>query len=484
MSTPLPTIRHPRRSRRLVPLIALCTVIAALAAAPWPSPASPRADRTMAAKEYGLFGAATPEAEVGVRRGQSREVGMRFMPRVAGKAVGLRYYKPQRWKAATPSAATLWSSDGQVLARRKIEPVQGTGWQRVTFKAPVTLSPKSRYVVSVHTRGKGIHAATPGVFGKGRHNAQLRAPGDNNGVTVVSSSPRFPTDPARRDASFWVDVRFVPGGSGTPTATPTPTPPSSWPGPDNTGVPAGTTLTPYTGPCEISSPRTLSGVDATGSCDAIVVNTKGVVIQNSAVPGVWSIYQDGGSSVTISDSDVRAGNTSTGAIWGYNITATRVDVTGGQHSFQCNDNCVVTDSWLHDQYNPDGESYHNNAFISNGGENMVIRHNTLQCTSTLNRNDGGCTGDLSLFGDFGPIDNVTIDNNYLRANNSSISYCLYAGGNPAKPHQATNVKVTNNVFERGANRKCGVYGPVTDFDRRATGNVWTGNVWEGGGSVG
>jgi hypothetical protein len=180
---------------------------------------------------------------------------------------------------------------------------------------------------------------------------------------------------------------------------------------------------------------------------------------------------------------VRAGSVSTAGIWGYNLTARRVDVTGGQHSFQCNNNCEVTDSWLHDQYNPDGGSFHNNAFISNGGRNMVIRHNTLHCTSILNSNDGGCSGDLSLFGDFDPIDNVTIDNNYLRANNSSISYCLYGGASDSKPYQATNVKVTNNVFERGANRKCGVYGPVTSFDRNAAGNQWSGNVWDSGEAV-
>ena len=208
-----------------------------------------------------------------------------------------------------------------------------------------------------------------------------------------------------------------------------------------------------------------------------------MIIEKSLVPRVQSIYGDGDSSVTITDSDVRAGATSTGGLWGYNITARRVDVTGGQHSFHCNNNCEVTDSWLHDQHNPDGGSYHNNAFISNGGSNMLVRHNTLHCTAILNSTDGGCTADVSLFGDFDPIDNVTIDNNFLRANNSSISYCAYGGDSDSKPYTGTNVRFTNNVFERGPNRKCGVYGPVTSFDRNAAGNVWTGNVWDSGEAV-
>jgi hypothetical protein len=449
-----------------------------------PAPAAPTADSQRAAATVGAFGKGQPSGVV-VRRGPSREVGMRFSPKTDGKAVGVRYYKALAWKAATPRSATLWSRTGKKLARTSISPVQGTGWQSVKFSSKVKLSKGNVYVVSVHTRGKGIHAATPGGFGKGHSTAQLRVPGDRNGWTSVSDKPTYPSKQARGDANYWVDVRFKPGSTTQdPTPTPTPTPVGGWPGPDNTGVPAGTVLTPYTGECTIRSPRTISGADVLSKCkDALVIQTTGVVIEKSLVPGVWSIYGDGDSSVTISDSDVRAGAVSTAGIWGYNIKATRVDVTGGQHSFQCNNNCEVTDSWLHDQHNPDGGSYHNNAFISNGGHTMVVRHNTLHCTAILNSTDGGCTADVSLFGDFDPIDDVLIENNFLRANNSSISYCAYGGDSDSKPYVGTNVRFINNVFERGANRKCGVYGPVTSFDRNAAGNQWSGNVWDSGEAV-
>jgi hypothetical protein len=245
-------------------------------------------------------------------------------------------------------------------------------------------------------------------------------------------------------------------------------------------VPSGTTLKAYTGPCTISSPTTIDGVDAS-KCDAILIRAANVKISNSLLPRVDAT--DGGSdSVTLTDTTVRGGNWSDGAIWGYNITATRVDVTGGQHTFHCADNCTVTDSWLHDQYNPAGQAYHNNAFISNGGSGMVVRHNTLACTPLLNSTNGGCSGDLSLFGDFDPISDVTIDNNLFVANNSSISYCLYGGYDPAKKYGSnpTNIRVTNNVFQRGANGKCGVYGPVTSFAKNGTGNVWSNNTWDNG----
>nr|WP_300046680.1 DUF4082 domain-containing protein [uncultured Nocardioides sp.] len=477
-----------RGRRRLVPVFVLAAVLSALALVEQPTlSAHGSSAKPAKASEVGLLTRKTPDAEV--RSGPEREIGMRFKAKVAGTAVGLRYFKPRKSKASTPESATLWSKSGTILARTKLSPVKGTGWKKVGFDAGVKLAAGKGYVVSVHTGTKGIHAATPGGWGKAKSNDQLRAPGGSNGVTRPGSKARFPSQEARGNANYWVDVRFVPAGGGgatptpTPTATPTTPPPGGWPGPDNTGVPAGTTLTAYTGPCTITSPRTLSAVDATARCGELVINTTGVIIEKSLVPRVQSIYGDGNSSVSISDSDVRAGATSTGALWGYNITAHRVDVTGGQHSFHCNNNCEVTDSWLHDQYNPDSQSFHNNAFISNGGSHMVLRHNTLHCTAILGPNDGGCSGDVSFFGDFDPIDDVVIDNNFLRANNSSISYCLYGGDSDSKPYTATNVRVTNNVFERGANRKCGVYGPVTSFDRNAAGNAWSGNVWDSGEAV-
>jgi hypothetical protein len=42
----------------------------------------------------------------------------------------------------------------------------------------------------------------------------------------------------------------------------------------------------------------------------------------------------------------------------------------------------------------------------------------------------------------------------------------------------------NNVWERGANGKCGAFGPVSGFDPNAAWNVWIGNVWDDGSAVG
>jgi hypothetical protein len=262
-----------------------------------------------------------------------------------------------------------------------------------------------------------------------------------------------------------------------------PVTPAGHPDADSTGVPPGTELVPYTGPCTLVETAVLSGVDATGVCPAIVVQAPGVRIEASRVPRVESTATqvDPTYSVEVVDSEVVAGKWIGGAVWGSNLTVRRSDVTGGQHSVHCGSRCLVEDSWLHDQFNPEGEAAHNNAFISNGGTDMVVRHNTLHCTATLNDTGGGCTANLSLFGDFEPIADVLVEDNLLKANDSSASYCAYGGDAPGKPFpEATGIVFTGNVFERGANGMCGVYGPITSFKADAEGNLWRDNTWDDG----
>jgi len=288
-----------------------------------------------------------------------------------------------------------------------------------------------------------------------------------------------PQDSAASDAPASAGTSSAAPDASTPDASA----PNAYPDADNTGVPPDTELAPYTGPCTITETAVLSAVDATGVCLAIVVQAADVLIESSRVPRVESTATqvDPTFSVEVVDSDVVAGEWIGGAVWGDNLTVRRTDITGGAYSVHCGSGCLVEDSWLHEQFNPDGEAAHNNAFLSNGGSHMVIRHNTLHCTPTLNDTDGGCTADLSLFGDFGPIRDVVVEDNLLKANASSASYCAYLGHAPGKAFPvATGVVVTGNVFERGTNDLCGVYGPVTSFDPTACGNEWRDNTWDDG----
>jgi hypothetical protein len=127
---------------------------------------------------------------------------------------------------------------------------------------------------------------------------------------------------------------------------------------------------------------------------------------------------------------------------------------------------------------PSGEDWHLDAFLSNGASNVVLRHNTLACDHA-GSNNGGCSANVGIFGDFAKNSHYTIDHNLFVAGDN-MSYCTYGGSTDSKPYLADNMVFTNNVFQRGANGKCGQYGPVAAFDKSRPGNRWENNVWDNG----
>lgn len=270
--------------------------------------------------------------------------------------------------------------------------------------------------------------------------------------------------------------------STTTTTTTTPPPSSGWPDASNTGYTGP--LGAYTGPCTIQTAGTIvDSKDVAAACGFLNVRAPSMLIKNSKLPGV-EVNGLATASLTIQDSTVDIGQSTWSSVGGYNLTIVRSEILGGQHSVGGEHDVTVADSWLHGQWNDPNASFHNNAFITNGGSNFTLRHNTLHCDPPVNSNGGGCTADVSLFGDFSQVSNVLVEHNLLKANNSSISYCAYGGHSPSKPYpNATGVQYRDNVFERGPNGKCGAYGPVTAFDPNAAGNVWTGNIWEDGAPV-
>jgi hypothetical protein len=92
---------------------------------------------------------------------------------------------------------------------------------------------------------------------------------------------------------------------------------------------------------------------------------------------------------------------------------------------------------------------------------------------------------MSGYPDFAPIKNATIDKNLFLSNNVGAGFCAYGGGTAGKPFSndatnATNIVFTDNVFQRGANGRCGDFGHVTDYISGRTGNVWTNNLFDNG----
>jgi hypothetical protein len=209
----------------------------------------------------------------------------------------------------------------------------------------------------------------------------------------------------------------------------------------------------------------------------IIVNSGNLTLEDSSVIG--EVYNYGSGSVLIKNSTINGGSAHTETVLGSNITIENSNLYGNQHEVYCGDNCTIENSWLHDNYNGESLGWHQNGFISNGGNHYMIRHNSVYCV-------GGCTADIGFIPDDNNS-NATVEKNLLVAT-PYASYCLYpSSDSPSKPGTVTGMVVTDNVFQRGASGKCAYYGAVYGWDapndvRGTSGfhNVWSGNTWNDG----
>ena len=194
-------------------------------------------------------------------------------------------------------------------------------------------------------------------------------------------------------------------------------------GPNNPSVTTPATLTTYTGPCTFTTPNVVIE-NKIINCDALLIKNGGggLTIKNSRLVSGFvdnTEQPNNGRQVTIIDSEIHGGTWIGGTVWGSYITVIRSEVTGGQHNVHCEQNCTVTDSYLHDQYGfvRNGDESHNNGFLSNGGANHVLRHNSVYCNAN-------CSADINLNSD-GNQTNDLVERNLLVAAPKAAS-CLYA----------------------------------------------------------
>ena len=76
----------------------------------------------------------------------SVELGLKFRSDVAGHVTGVRYYK-SAGNSGT-HIANLWSASGSLLATAQFSGESNSGWQQVTFSAPVLISSGTTYIAS------------------------------------------------------------------------------------------------------------------------------------------------------------------------------------------------------------------------------------------------------------------------------------------------------------------------------------------------
>jgi hypothetical protein len=427
--------------------------------------------------EVSLFGSTDHPAVVADSDSNAVELGVRFRSDVAGTVTGIRYYRSASNTGA--HTAHLWSNGGTLLASATFATTTTTGWQTVRFARPVTVSAGRSYVASYHT-DVGHYSADNGYFsGKGKDSGPLHAPADSssshNGVYHYGGTA-FPTD-SYRGSNYWVDVLLVPTSGGAvdagapppssdagapPTASPPPPPPppssGGFPGPNNTGVPAGTQLTP-SGDITVTKDGTvLDALDVTG---CIYIEASNVTIKRTMVHGggcFEPIHVSSGTNLQVFDTEIDGERSPTcgESIGTSDYSITRVNAHG------CSDGprlagtgpIVIQDSWIHDLSNLPGDHGDGiQAYGLNGGP-VTIRHNTIV---------GG--SNAAVFTADGATGDMIIDNNLMSA-----------GGYTLRVYDNT-VHVTNNLIVKNTYE----YGPVAAFrdpgaaDPGVTIVEWTNN---------
>jgi hypothetical protein len=187
-------------------------------------------------------------------------------------------------------------------------------------------------------------------------------------------------------------------------------------------------------------------------------------------------------SLTLENCTVDASGGFVGVGFG-DLTLKRCNISNGNNCVNVGANLLMEDCYIHTPFLPPGSADHINPLFHGGGGNITIRHSTLWAPIPDNVNGGGVSTNLSLFADFAPVYNVTIEDCLIRYTYGAYGCSL--GWNPGKdfndhPLNGTNIVFRNNTFERGPSGLCGAIGPVTSWRFGGSGNVWENNRYEDG----
>ncbi|WP_326562899.1 hypothetical protein [Micromonospora sp. NBC_01796] len=221
-------------------------------------------------------------------------------------------------------------------------------------------------------------------------------------ATVAPSPMDFGTDPPAAGESV----------------TGAPTPMSYWPGPDTTGVPAGTVLRPSSS-LDLREPGVvISNLDITG---CVTVRAKNVTIRNSRITcdsATFSIRTyDTASDLVVENVEINGMGKNSAAVCCANYTLRRVNIHHVIDGPRLSANTAIIDSWIHDLSRvPDS---HNDTLQTTGGSNIVVRHNRLEPHDPNTKDpSNACIMIGSTTSD--SVNNLLVEENYCNGGNYSI----------------------------------------------------------------
>lgn len=301
----------------------------------------------------------------------------------------------------------------------------------------------------------------------------------NNKLVTAESAGAAPLIANRTAVGPWEKFTVVKVDSPavtTPTVTTPPVQPGSngYPDSTNTGVPAGVSMTQYTGPSEITAANTAIVGKRITSC--LVIKATGVVIKNSLIQGdcYFNILsQNPDARLQLIDVEIDGLNnpSSDSAVNGSGYTCIRCDVHSAGDGFKAGTNVVIRDSYIHDLVVTVGS--HNDGIQSLGTTGLKIIHNRIVLT-------GAMTSAIILSTNVADaIKNVEIRENLLGGGAWTVYGGYQAGRDVAS--KVANIQIMNNRFSTAVYPNSGAFGPMTSVDPPV---VTSGNVWHDGPKAG
>jgi len=251
---------------------------------------------------------------------------------------------------------------------------------------------------------------------------------------------------------------------------------SSWPGPTNTGVPSGTSLTASPGNFDTTSNgQTITALDITG---AFVANHTNLVLQSCRITApstelcaLFVANTASGGTITCYDCefDVSNGAGTSGVFYDTNatppaVTLRRCQIRRTENGVGCLSNFDMRDCYIYD-LNPAGGDPHTDGLqTSPGVSNITIVHNTFDLSGVNSGPNNSCI-QLNVTS----TDNVNwlIENNKMLLKPDTGGACVRL---PNADATGNNIRVRNNRMAPG------LFGYVIPTPPASHITEWSGNV--------
>jgi hypothetical protein len=238
---------------------------------------------------------------------------------------------------------------------------------------------------------------------------------------------------------------------------------SGFPDATNTGVPSGTTLTPFSGSYFTSADNEI--VDALDVSGNIVVQHANVLVKRcrAVAPNDYCLYIDtGGLNCTVQDTELDGSLTgSTGILMVNNVQALRLNIHGCENGGQVNSGGgLIKDSWIHD-LSSEATGFHTDGLqFASDASALTIDHCNFEPVPSHVRDATSC---INIYNEAGATQNhdITITNSRIDGRGCAVA-CFFP-----RFSGWSNIVVTNNRLRAG---------DTGYSDSGVNTTTWTGNV--------